>query len=256
MSPTRPPPPPAARSELLDALPGIAHGFFGRVGGVSSGALESLNAGEAVGDDPARLAENLRLITAALGLPAAALIWLRQVHGAGLAEVEQELADALRGAEGDALLTAEAGLAMAVKTADCVPSLVASADGALVAAVHTGWRGLAAGLIATTVAAFAARGQPGSALRVAIGPHIGPCCYEVGPEVVDALSPDARVERAGRLHADLGAEARAQWLAAGVAAEMIEQVGPCVACDAAGYFSHRRDRGKTGRQLAVIARMP
>jgi len=246
---------PALRSALLDAVPGVAHGFFGRRGGVSAGPFASLNTGEAVDDDPARVEENRARVARAIGVEPSALVALRQIHSARVLEIAAGELTAARGAKADALLTVAPELGLAVKTADCVPMLVSSADGAVVSAVHAGWRGLAGGMIAAVAAAFAARGVDPAELRVAIGPHIGPCCYEVGAEVITALGAESEVARGDRSHADLGAVASARWRAAGVSAAAIDRLGPCVACDAAGYFSHRRDRGVTGRQLAAITRL-
>jgi hypothetical protein len=220
----------ALTSALLAAVPGIRHAFFTRHDANGPGLL------------------------AALDVAGGALAMVRQVHAARVVEVTAATLDRCAEQEADALWSRERMLAVAVRTADCVPMLAATDDGALVLAVHGGWRGLAAGVIESTVAALTARGYAAARLRVAIGPHIGPCCYCVGPEVVAALGPVSQVERGGELFADLGATARERWQRCGVAADCIDLVDPCTSCDPARFVSYRRDHGGAGRQLSVIAR--
>lgn len=214
---------PALTSALLAAVPGVRHGFFTRHGIPASG-------------------------------PLAAPTMARQVHSARAIEVTADTREGCADQAADALWSCERGLAIAVRTADCVPMLATTDDGALVLAVHGGWRGLAAGVIESMVATLLARGYAAPRLRVAVGPHIGPCCYRVGSEVVAALGPVSRVERGGELYADLGATARERWQRCGVPADRIDLVDPCTACDAGRFVSYRRDHGGAGRQLSVIAR--
>jgi len=213
----------ALTSALLTAVPGVRHGFFTRHGIPPAG-------------------------------PLAAPSMARQVHSAHAIEVTHGTRETCALEEADALWCCECGVSIAVRTADCVPMLATTDDGALVLAVHGGWRGLAAGVIESTVAALLARGYAAQRLRVAIGPHIGPCCYRVGSEVLAALGPVSRVERSGELFADLGAVARERWQQVGVADDRIDLVNPCTACDAERFVSYRRDHGCAGRQLSVIAR--
>ncbi|MBN2358384.1 MAG: peptidoglycan editing factor PgeF [Deltaproteobacteria bacterium] len=199
---------------------------------------------------------DLDRVAAELGVGSPALAMVRQVHAAQVFEVTRSTLAACDDREADALWTEEPELAVVVRTADCVPMLATTADGALAAAVHGGWRGLAAGVIEATASALQARGHQARRLWVAIGPHIGPCCYRVGPEVLAALGPHSRVERGGQLYADLGAVARERWLGCGVPREQIDLVNPCTACDARRFFSYRRDHGGSGRQLSAIMRTP
>jgi YfiH family protein len=216
---------PALSSALLAAVPGVRHGFFTRQGIPSTGLL-------------------------------AAPVMVRQVHSARAIEVTTGAREACAVEPADALWCCERGVAIAVRTADCVPMLATTDDGALVLAIHGGWRGLAAGVIEAAVAALSARGYAAQRLRVAIGPHIGPCCYRVGDEVVAALGPASRIERRGELFADLGAAARERWQRVGVVGDRIDLVDPCTACDAGRFASYRRDHGGPGRQLSVIALEP
>jgi YfiH family protein len=185
-------------------------------------------------------------------LPAGvASAWLRQVHSARVVE-------AAAGAcgEGDALITAQRGLAATVATADCVPVLVATP--AAVAAVHAGWRGIAGGVVAAALARLRAHG--GLEAGVAwVGPAIGACCYEVGEEVaarvVEAAGAGARREgRGARPHLDLAHAVAAQLAAAGVG--RIVRLAPCTRCRSDWLWSHRRDGEDCGRNLSMIWRSP
>ncbi|HTO09073.1 MAG TPA: polyphenol oxidase family protein [Myxococcota bacterium] len=168
----------------------------------------------------------------------------KQVHGVTLVR-----APFTGRPEADAVWSAEPGAAVGVVTADCVPILLACRDGRAVCAVHAGWRGTAARIAALAVRAFArATGAPARELVAAIGPHIGPCCYEVDAPVLAAI-PERSVFRAARPgHAmlDLFAANRAQLVGAGVPARAIERVGGCTACDSLRYVSYRRDK-QSGR---------
>ncbi len=225
-----------------------------REGGVSSGKYASLNLGSRVGDEAAAVAENRRRLAVAAGLPAEPC-WLRQVHGPAVADLDTPLAAAPDSPQPglDAAITRKQGRVCAILTADCIPVLFATADGAAVGAAHAGWRGLAAGVLAATAAAL--NGKP-KTLLAWIGPCIGPLAYEVGSDVRDAVLaaipgaahaflPNAR----SRFMADLPLIARLQLQALGI--ERIYGGTECTYRDANRYFSHRRD-GQTGRQATLI----
>lgn len=189
-------------------------------------------------------------LAAAVGYDLGALRTCRQVHGAAVL-VDPAPADAAP-AEADALVL-RAGAA-AVRTADCASILLGDRRSGAVAAVHAGWRGVVAGVLPAAARALA--GADTRALLAALGPCIGPCCFEVGAEVADALSAacGADVSRPGRgdrPHADLGAAVRAQLAALGV--QSVERVGGCTVCAPTGWHSFRRDGARSGRMLAVIA---
>jgi polyphenol oxidase len=225
-------------------LPGARVAFSTRQGGVSEGPYDSLNLGILTEDDPARVRANRERLAAGLGLGDAPVAMGRQVHGAELRTWSQAPSaeeSAYRGpvdelAEVDGHVTDVPGLALLVLAADCLP--VALAGSGRVAMVHCGWRGVAAGILARGVAAF---GEPPAAV---IGPGIGRCCFEVGPEVLEAFAdvPDAAE---GRM-LDLRRVAEARLRAAGV--ESVEHVDLCTHCREDLFFSHRRDGGITGRQ--------
>jgi YfiH family protein len=211
-------------------LPGATALFTTRRGGVSEGPYESLNVGLLTDDDPALVAANRERVRAQAG--AARLSQGRQVHGTRIA------VDGEGGAEADGQVTTHPGVAAIVLVADCLPVALAGPDAAGV--VHAGWRGLAGGVLEAGVAAVG-RGP----VTAAIGPGIGPCCYEVGDDVRAVFASTQRT-------LDLKAVARARLQAAGV--QEVHDCGLCTACDARRFFSHRRDRGVTGRQAGLAWR--
>lgn len=246
--------PPALRVAGWDAIEGLAHGFFGRAGGVSGGPLAALNVSERVGDYPWKVGANWAL--AARALPGLRAVRMQQVHGARVVRVDAPTQEV---GEADAMFTATPGVGLAVLTADCVPLLgVAPAHGAVLA-VHAGWRGTLAGVAAAAVAAAtAALAIPPAAWRLALGPAIGGCCYEVEADIGARLvaqwgpMPDAWRPRGGRGQLDLRAANRAILTASGVPGEQIFDLGPCSNCAHEHYFSHRASRGTAGRQLSLI----
>jgi hypothetical protein len=185
----------------------------------------------------------------------------RQVHGVAVVRAEDCLG-ADPPPEADALVSSTRGVGACVVTADCVPVLLCTRDGAAVAAVHAGWRGLAAGVIEAGVGALAAAsGAAPRELAAAIGPHAGPCCYEVDAPVLDALAlrypaalPRAsRAVRPGHAMLDLGGVAQAALLGAGLEPAAIGTAGfACTCCDPRRYPSYRRDGPAAGRLLHFV----
>ena len=231
---------------------GIRHGFSTRLGGVSGGSFAAMNLARNVGDDPAAVAENHRRFAAAVGYEPARLFESSQVHGARVLRTDGAAALATRAEEADALVTSTPGDAVAVRVADCVPVLLAAPGRAVVAAVHAGWRGVTQRVIAAAVEAMGARGQ---GLIAAVGPCIGPCCFEVGEEVaaeIAGASSAAVVLRAGdgRPRVDLRAAVAAQL--EDVGARAVEHVGGCTRCEGGRFHSYRRDGKASGRMLAAI----
>jgi polyphenol oxidase len=232
---------------------GVSVAFTGRDGGVSEGAFASLNLGALTADEPHRVAENRRRAVAAIGVDGATATMAWQVHGADLREVVEEPAPGRflePGAEpfpkSDGLVTSLAGRALTLLTADCLPVAIAAADGSRLALLHAGWRGLEAGIVERGVEAV---GLPAMA---AVGPGAGPCCYEVGEDVAAPLAArfGRNVIRGGR--ADLWLCAERALHSAGV--DQVAVAGECTICHPERYFSHRRDRGVTGRQGVVGVR--
>jgi YfiH family protein len=238
---------------------GFAHGFSVRTGGVSGCPYDSLNLGRSVGDDDACVSENHARLAEEIGYAVADLFEVTQVHGAEVVTVtDDDGRRATRGVEADALVTRDPGLALGIRVADCVPVLLADPKSGFVGAAHAGWRGVVAGVLPATVAAMQALGAMPDRLLAVIGPHIRVGHFEVGDEVANALvevAPGVEevIDRSGeRPHVSLVSVVRAQLEAADVLPARIDDVGGCTYEDAARFYSHRRDRGRTGRHLAVI----
>jgi YfiH family protein len=211
--------------------------FSTRRGGVSEGAYASLNLGRLTEDEPERVEENRRRLCASVGADAEALTLNRQRHSATVHRAHP----GRRGEPGDGLWTDEPGVPILKLTADCVPVAIARTDGGpALALLHAGWRGLSEGIVAAGVRALG-----GGRLVAAIGPAIGPCCYEVGPEVAGLFDPD--LTRGRKL--DLWSATERVLRAAGV--ERVERFDLCTACHPELFFSHRRDAGRTGRQGVI-----
>lgn len=235
------------------AWAGVNYFCTTRAGGTGSAPHDTLNLGLRAGDDPDIVAENRRRLRAAL--PDEPL-WLRQVHGSDVVDADAPgLPDtpAL-----DASVTAQPGRVLAVMVADCLPVVMADADGRVLGAAHAGWRGLSGGVLEHTLAAMRAKAPQATAWRAWVGPGIGPEAFEVGRDVLDAfMADDAAAERyfrprpgvPGKWLADLAGLAEFRLRRAGVQA--VSQSGLCTATDAARFFSYRRD-GETGR-MALLA---
>jgi polyphenol oxidase len=226
---------------------GYVVAFTTRVGGVSNAPYDSLNLTIGTGDDRVRVEENRRRACDAVGVPAATLAFNRQVHSS----MVQRARAGVGGKPGDGLWSEEPGVSMLAMSADCLPIAVARIGGSkpALAVVHAGWRGLAKGVVEASVSALRDESSHGPALAAIIGPAIGPCCYDVGPEV-SALF-DADLTRDGRL--DLWSAAERALRAAGV--ERVERVDLCTNCNPRLFFSHRRDGRARGVQgvLGAVA---
>ncbi len=229
----------------------LRHALLTRLGGVSEGAFASLNLGSTVGDAPAAVAENQRRVRAAFDLAREQLVSPHQVHGRRVAQVGRADGGSIISAT-DALITAEPGVALLLRFADCAPVLFYDATHGAVALAHAGWQGAAAGVVPATVRALAeAFGTRPGDLWAGIGPAIGPEDYAVGAEVVAALAttlpPGAQIaeQRAGQWYLDLPGAVAAQLAAAGVG--RIESSGLYTAGHTAEWYSHRAEGGRTGR---------
>jgi len=215
--------------------------FTTRVGGVSEGPYASLNLGRKSGDDPERADENRRIACDAIGADVEKLALNFQVHSARVLRA----APALRGEHADGLWTDEPGLPILAMSADCLPIVLARIGEPGVAVLHAGWRGLLAGIAAAGTAALG-----GDDLVAAVGPAIGPCCYEVGEEVAAPFRERFGDDVVQESRLDLWTSAERALRAAGV--ERVDRFDRCTACEPESFFSHRRDAGITGRQ-GVIA---
>ena len=240
----------------------IPHIFSTRVGGISTGPFASLNLGNPNGhpiqDRPANLDENYRRILQAADLTGRQLSRVHQVHGNAIHQLSS--GDPLpSNIKADALLTDSPSFALSVRTADCVPILLASHDGRLVAAVHAGWRGVIAGILPNAIRTMNQRGIPSFDIFIAIGPCIGPDAFEVGDEVVQEFraklpdAPDVIHRHVGRkAHIDMRKALIHQALQLDIPQSNIDTTDLCTYSDADLFFSHRRENGLTGRQAAFI----
>jgi polyphenol oxidase len=217
--------------------------FTTRLGGVSEGPYESLNLGRKSGDVVERVDENRRLACKSMGADVAKLVLNYQVHSDRVVRAKP----AARGEHADGLWTDEPGLPILAMSADCLPVVVArvGAPTPAVAVLHVGWRGLLAGILAA-----GARVLGDGELAAAIGPGIGPCCYEVGEEVAEPFRERFGDDVVPESRLDLWTSAERALHAAGV--EHVDRFDRCTACEPGTFFSHRRDAGRTGRQ-GVIA---
>ncbi|WP_459617897.1 peptidoglycan editing factor PgeF [Bordetella sp. 2513F-2] len=233
--------------------PGVRYFCTTRGGGVGQAPYDTLNLGLRAGDRPEVVAENRRRVRAAVpGEP----LWLRQVHGSVVVDADAPLSEPEPAA--DASVTCRPDRVLAIMVADCLPVVMADAEGTVLGVAHAGWRGLSGGVLEATLAAMRAKAPRAGGWRAWIGPGIGPDAFEVGADVLAAFTaddPDAaaafrpRPDVAGKWWADLPALAQRRLRRAGVAQP--ESSGLCTASDPGRFFSYRRDR-ETGR-MALLA---
>jgi polyphenol oxidase len=234
-------------------LGGARAAFSTRRGGVSDPPFDSLNLGILTDDEPEAVTENRRRLATALDLEPEQVAFSLQVHGTRLID-HSEGSSASRGSfvlpgrtkeprdgvpEADGHVVRGPGVAPLVFVADCLPVALCGPGG--LAMVHAGWRGLAGGIVGAAAEAVEAN-------AAAIGPGIGPCCYEVGEEVLGAFGDLGDGIADGRM-LDLPEVARR--LLAGAGVERVESAGLCTSCERDLFFSHRRDHGRTGRQAGI-----
>jgi len=234
-------------------LSDFRHGFTTRRGGSSRGPFEGMNLGGAVGDDPARVEANWAELVATTGL---AFARVRQVHGCRVLRARGPTPSPVE--EGDAVLSVERGLAACVSVADCVPVLLADPRSGAVAAAHAGWRGTLERVAGRAVEELVRQceARPGDILA-AIGPSIGPCCYEVAADLAERFraefGPSSANPQKGQPRLDLWLANELALRAAGLSPRHVEVLSRCTACEPETFFSHRRDAGRTGRQVGFIA---
>jgi polyphenol oxidase len=222
--------------------------FSTREGGVSGGAYESLNLGALTADDPQHVLENRRRLCDAVGADGARATMAYQRHSADVTKGRPTgiLEPGTRFEPCDGLWSDEPGQPMLLLTADCVPVAIARTNGAApaLAVLHVGWRGLLAGIVAS-----AARELGAAKLAAAIGPSIGPCCYEVNDDVAEPFRARFGHEVLDDGKLDLWRSTELALREAGC--ETVERVDLCTFCHSDRFFSHRRDRGVTGRQGVI-----
>ena len=244
------------------------HAFSTRLGGVSTGVLESLNLSVRRGDTPENVRENWRRLGAAAGLDLTRAVYAKQVHSADVRiahaadaqppEMEPRFTC-------DGFVTNEPDVPLAVFMADCLPALLHDPAAGVIGAVHCGWRGSVADILGAAVAQMCALGAHPADIRAAIGPGIGACCFEVGPEVVAAaeallgaplgalVRPTAGGREKGvKFHVDLQGIGVRLLTDAGLSPENVIDSGICTKCCADEFWSHRATDGRRGVQAAVI----
>ena len=236
----------------------VPHAFSTRLGGVSPAPYSSLNLATSPAPDAdpmENIEENWRRFAGATAINDRPIRRVSQVHGCGILDVDKRT-DLTR-ATADALVTRDPACAAAVRVADCVPILLASDDGSIVAAVHAGWRGVIADIVPKAVEHL--RNAGAKVILAAIGPCIGFDAFEVGEEAAAKFrlhfphSPPVKTGRPGKSHVDLRAAVKRQLLAAGLPIDHVDTTDRCTVRNANDFFSHRRDNGLTGRMAAVIA---
>ncbi|NLE44332.1 MAG: peptidoglycan editing factor PgeF [Chloroflexi bacterium] len=241
----------------LDGRDDVRHAVLTRHGGVSRPPFASLNLGHTVGDDPAAVDENHARALGLFALDASRVVSCHQVHGARVAVVGIEHLGFVAPAT-DALVTQEPGVALLQRFADCAPVVFYDSVRRVLGLAHAGWRGVARGVVHATVRTMVeVCGCSPRSIWAGIGPAIGPCCFEVGPEVEEAVcgacDGDVKVSHRsdGRIVLDLPAAISAQLRACGVRA--VESSGLCTACRVDRFYSHRAEHGRTGRFGVIVA---
>lgn len=251
-------PTPRLESAALRAA-GFSHAFFTRAGGVSLPPWASLNFAANTGDSPVSIDENLARAAIVLSADPARIYYASQVHGVDVLTLDgtEDRREVVR-READAVLSRTSGVVCAVRSADCGTVLVGDRRTRSVVAIHAGWRGAVAGVVERGVEALLGVGAMAGDLVAAIGPHIGPCCFEVGSEVAlelaaaSSLGEGAVVRREGaKAFVDLRGILARKLEVLGVGT--VDHVPGCTVCDAETFFSYRREGRVSGRLLSAIS---
>jgi polyphenol oxidase len=236
----------------------VRHAIYSRLGGISPAPYASLNLSMSVPDERERVYANRRLVYGQYGRDTASVVHAHLVHGAAVARVTQaDNGTWLKHVDG--LITDEPGCVLTMNFADCAPILIYDPRHRAIGLGHAGWRGAVVDQPGSLVRAMGEQfGSRPADLVAAVGPCIGPCCYEVGPEVIDAVrgsfaEPDHLLRQNGgaRSHFDLPEANRHNLAAAGVT--QVELSGYCTACRTDLFFSHRAEKGQTGRFGVLFA---
>ncbi|WP_438446325.1 peptidoglycan editing factor PgeF [Gorillibacterium sp. sgz5001074] len=252
----------------MNAFQGLTAGFTGRNGGVSRAPYHTLNLGLHVDDDPAAVVENRRLLAEEVGIPLDRWTYGEQVHGCEVQVVDRTQSgrgtlsreDAFQAK--DAFITADQGIVMAGLFADCVPLYFVDPVKRAAGLAHAGWKGTVLRVAEGTVRAMTDRfGTDPKDLYAAIGPSVGPCCYEVDDRIIDRVRTEAGKEgepyfspaaEAGKYRLNLKEINRQIMIEAGILPNRIEMTTLCTGCSLSSFFSHRAENGRTGRMAAWI----
>jgi len=233
----------------------VTHAIFTRLGGVSRPPFDRLNLGHTVGDELANVEENHRRALAAVGVQREQVVSPHQVHGIRVRAVRAAQAGTIQPGT-DGLITAAPGVALLLRFADCVPLMMSDPVRGAVGVIHSGWRSTVGNIAQGAVDVFVEQvGSRPEDLWAGIGPSIGPCCYEIGSETVEEVQrvvhgSESLDRRAATFYLDLPGLVERQLRAAGVV--HVETAGLCTACHTEEWFSHRAERGQTGRFGALV----
>jgi YfiH family protein len=244
----------------LEATGRLIHAFSTRLGGVSPPPFQWLNLSDSTGDQASRVRENRNILAGVFGISPSTLVTANQIHQDGVLVIDASSPPNPPKASCDAIVTQRPGIAIGVLTADCVPVLLYDSERSVIAAIHVGWKGTALNLCAKTIRLMAERfGTDPKSLLGAVGPSIGPCCYEVDHHVCSSFSEHsgrwtawARPSAPGRWKLDLPRANIEMMTSVGVPGENITCFRTCTCCQEDLFFSHRRDNGITGRQISFV----
>ncbi len=238
----------------------VIHGFTSKLGGVSHGNISGLNLGFRVNDDKNSVMTNYRLVAADLGIELENAVLSKQTHTDNIRIVTDD--DRGKGIvrksdieDTDGLVTNVAGIALVVFSADCTPILMYDKRLKVIAAVHSGWRGTVQRIAEKAVLLMQQNfGSKPCDIIAAAGPSIGPCCFEIGEDIVGEFEDKyVTPKKDGKYMVDLWAKNRDMLCGAGLKAENIDFCNICTVCESDKYYSYRTHRDKTGRQAAIIA---
>jgi len=240
----------------------LTHAFCTRRGGISEGNFASLNFSSKEGDGKENVRTNWRILAEAFNIDAGQFFVVNQVHGEKILTIDRPLADLVvdEPPQFDAIITDQPGVAIGIKTADCVPIFFADKVKRIIAVAHAGWRGtslsIAAKVVETLITEFACRADD---LIAAIGPAIGPCCYQVDEPVFNAMTAQKGREtffssapEKGKWMLDLSLANKIQIIGKGISNRNIYTAGRCTSCNRDKFYSHRGEGGNTGRQINFI----
>ncbi len=251
---------PFLQSLALGEYDFIEHAFGTRWGGVSQEPFANFNFSRQVGDKEGNIEQNREILSTAFHIPRGGFLTVEQVHGDKIAVINGDVPDSQCYPGYDGIISNRPGLALAVKTADCLPVFLVDAQKRVIGAVHAGWRGTALGITARAVEIFVKKfsSSPTDIMAV-LGPSIGPCCYEVD-EVVFNLMAEVRGntdflsgrDEKGKWMLDLAMANSCQLEDAGLLPGNIVSAGTCTSCNREKFFSHRGEGGNTGRQINFL----
>lgn len=244
-------------SPAIDQYKGTSHAFLCRTGGVSVQPYESLNFDARDTDTTENVKENTRIASAAFGVDLGALYNPNQVHGDGIVIIKGS-PDPPR-TDADSVITNVTGQPIGIQTADCQPILFFDPINKAIGAAHAGWKGTALSIAVKTIEAMKLTfGTRPEDLLVTLGPCIGPCCYEIGSNVIDKFERafgrglEYIITHNGKARLDIPLANRAMLFSAGVKVANLHMASPCTSCNVDKFFSYRKEHGRTGRQLSFI----